>query len=123
MEMRMESIYIKDLRAVCIIGINPRERVDPQEIIINIKMDADLSRACASDDIADTIDYKVLKDELLTFCQASSYFLIERLADEIAQRVIAFSEKVAAVRVCVDKPGALTGARSVAVCVERSRLG
>lgn len=117
----MESIYIRDLRAVCIIGINPQERIDPQEVTINIRMDADLSQACASDDIHDTIDYKVLKDELLSFCGASSYFLIERLADEIAQRVLVFSNKVSVVEVCVDKPGALTGARSVAVRVERKR--
>jgi FolB domain-containing protein len=117
----MESIFIRDLRAVCIIGINPRERIDPQEIVINIRMDAVLQGACTSDDIADTIDYKGLKDQLLIFCNQSSYFLIERLADEIAQRVLAYSPKVCHVEVCVDKPGALTGARSVAVQVERSR--
>ena len=117
----MESIFIRDLRAVCIIGINPRERVDPQEVVINIRMDADLKGACQTDDISYTIDYKVLKDQLLAFCNASSYFLIERLADEIAQRVLAYSGKVHTVEVCVDKPGALTGARSVAVRVERTR--
>jgi FolB domain-containing protein len=117
----MESIYIRDLRAVCIIGINPRERVDPQEIVINIRMDADLHAACISDDITDTIDYKLLKDQILSFCNQSSYFLIERLADEIAAGVLAYSGKVCRVEVCVDKPGALTGARSVAVRVERAR--
>ncbi|MFU8780324.1 MAG: dihydroneopterin aldolase [Kiritimatiellia bacterium] len=118
----MESIFIRDLRAVCIIGINPRERVDPQEIVLNIRMDADLQDACRSDDISDTIDYKVLKDQLLAFCNQSSYFLIERLADEIAQRILSYSPKVGRVEVCVDKPGALTGARSVAVRVERARV-
>jgi len=119
----MESIFIRDLRAICIIGINPRERIDPQEIVINIRMDADLGDACRSDDIADTIDYKVLKDQLLSFCTQSSYFLIERLADEIARRVLAYSGRVHQVEVSVDKPGALTGARSVAVRVERRRAG
>ncbi len=119
----MESIFIRDLRAVCIIGINPRERIDHQEIVINIRMDGDLSKACHSDDIGDTIDYKVLKDELLAFCNQSSYFLIERLADEIAQRVLAYSHHVRHVEVTVDKPGALTGAYSVAVRVERTRDG
>lgn len=120
-EATVESIFIRDLRAVCIIGINPRERVDPQEIVINIRMDAALQAACASDDITDTIDYKALKDQLLAFCNQSAYFLIERLADEIATRVLAYSAKVQRVEVCVDKPGALTGARSVAVQVERFR--
>lgn len=117
----MESIFIRDLRAVCIIGINPRERVDPQEIVINIRMDADLLQACQTDDITDTIDYKILKDQLLSFCNDSSYYLIERLADEVAKRVLAYSAKVHHVEVTVDKPGALTGASSVAVRVERTR--
>jgi len=115
-----ERIYIRDLRVTCIIGINPGERVDPQDVVINICMECDLTAACASDAIEDTVNYKTLKDELTTFCTNSSYFLIERLADEIAFRCLA-DVRVQRVKVCVDKPGALTGARSVAVEVERGR--
>jgi len=115
-----ERIYIRDLRVTCIIGINPRERIEPQDVVINICMVCDLAAACASDAIADTVNYKTLKDELTAFCSKSSYFLIERLADEIATRCLA-DGRVRRVTVCVDKPGALTGARSVAVEVERSR--
>ncbi len=115
-----ERIYIRDLRVTCIIGINPRERVDPQDILINIRMDADLAAACASDAIEDTVNYKTLKDDLVAYCSASSFFLIERLADEVASRCLA-DRRVRRVTVCIDKPGALTGARSVAVEVEHHR--
>ncbi|HAS81744.1 MAG TPA: dihydroneopterin aldolase [Verrucomicrobia bacterium] len=115
-----EKIYIRDLRVTCIIGINPRERVDPQDILINIMMECDVADACASDAIADTIDYKTLKDELVGFVSGSSFFLIERLADQVAVRCLAYA-RVKRVCVGVDKPGALTGARSVAVEVERCR--
>ncbi len=115
-----EKIYIRDLRVTCIIGINPRERVDPQDILINIMMECDVAAACASDAIADTVDYKTLKDELVAFVAGSSFFLIERLADQVAARCLA-NARVKRVCVCVDKPGALTGARSVAVEVERCR--
>jgi len=115
-----ERIFIRDLRVACIIGINPRERVEPQDVVINIRMDCDLAAACASDRIEDTVNYKTLKDELTSFCANSSFFLIERLADEIASRCLA-REQVRQVTVSVDKPGALTGARSVAVEVERRR--
>ncbi len=116
----MERIYIRDLTVPCIIGINPRERVEPQDVVINIRMDCDLKAACASDDIADTVNYKTLKDELVSFCGRSSFFLIERLADEIASRCLA-DPRVQRVTVGVDKPGALTGARSVALELERCR--
>lgn len=115
-----ERIYIRDLRVSCIIGINPRERVEPQDVVINICMACDLAAACASDAIGDTVNYKTLKDELVAFCSQSSFFLIERLADAIATRCLA-DARVRQVTVCVDKPAALTGARSVAVEVERSR--
>lgn len=115
-----ERIFIRDLRVACIIGINPRERVEPQDVVINIAMECDLADACASDAIGDTVNYKTLKDALTAFCSQSAYFLIERLADEIATRCLA-DTRVRRVTVCVDKPGALTGARSVAVEVERGR--
>ena len=115
-----ERIMIRDLRVTCIIGINPRERVEPQDVVINIAMECDLAAACVSDAIEDTVNYKTLKDELVAFCTQSSYFLIERLADEVAARCLA-DARVRRVTVCVDKPAALTGARSVAVEVERGR--
>lgn len=115
-----ERIHIRDLRVACIIGINPRERVEPQDVVINIRMDCDLASACKSDSIEDTVNYKTLKDELTAFCANSSFFLIERLADEIAARCMV-PARVRQVTVSVDKPGALTGARSVAVEVERRR--
>lgn len=116
----MERIFIRDLRVACIIGINPRERVEAQDVMINIRMDCDLTKACASDAIEDTVNYKTLKDELMAFCSQSSFFLIERLADEIASRCLR-QNRVRHVIVSVDKPGALTGAHSVAVEVERCR--
>jgi len=115
-----ERIFIRDLRVTCIIGINPRERVEPQDVLINIGMECDLAAACMSDAIADTVNYKTLKDELVGACAQSSFFLIERLADDIASRCLK-EPRVRRVTVCVDKPGALTGARSVAVEVERDR--
>ncbi len=115
-----ERIFIRDLRVTCIIGINPVERVEPQDVIINIAMECDLAAACKSDAIEDTVNYTTLKDELVAFCSRSSFSLLERLADEIAMRCMG-DRRVQRVTVSVDKPGALTGARSVAVEVERRR--
>lgn len=116
----MDKIHIRDLKVLCIIGTNPHERVEEQEVCINITMECDYAAACQSDDIADTVNYKTLKDELVAYVGASDFFLIEKLAEEIASRCLA-DERVGQVTVSVDKPGALTGARSVAVEIERSR--
>jgi FolB domain-containing protein len=116
----MDKIHIRDLRVFCIIGTNPHERVEIQEVCINITMECNYADACKSDSIEDTVNYKTLKDELVEFVSASKFFLLEKLAEEIAQRCLA-RERVNSVKVCVDKPGALTGARSVAIEIERSR--
>ena len=115
----MNRIYIRDLVVNCIIGTMPKERVEKQDVCINIKMECDFETACESDCLADTMNYKTLKDELVKFVKASEYLLIEKMAGEIAKHCLGH-ERVLSVVVSVDKPGALTGARSVAVEIERS---
>ncbi len=119
-DQHLDRIFIRDLSCRCIVGINPDERTKKQEVIINIVMYADLRPACASDDIADTIDYKKIKRAVLDMAEQSSYSLIERLAEHIA--AICLEETaVRRVLVSVDKPGALRFTRSVAVEIVRER--
>ena len=116
----MNRIYIRDVVAKCIIGTEPRERVEPQSILINIRLECDFAAACHSDSLDETVDYKALKTELVAFTEKSSCFLLEKLASELAD-ICLKQELVQGVAICIDKPGALTGARSVAVEVERMR--
>ena len=78
--------------------------------------------AGASDRIGDTVDYKVLKDRIVDEIGGSQHFLIEKLAEHVAGLCLD-DARVRAVTVTVDKPGALTGARSVAVEITRHRAG
>lgn len=119
-ENRLDCIHIRDLVCRCIVGINPEERVKRQEVLLNVTVWADLRDACASDDIADTVDYKRVKEGILAMVEASSYNLVERLASEIAA-VCLQADRVRRVRVVLDKPGALRFARSVAVDITRER--
>lgn len=118
----MDRIHIRELTSRCIVGINPDERVNKQDVIMNITLEADLSSACVSDNIDDTIDYKRIKQSVLAMVEESEYFLIERLAQAIAEICLQDS-RVRAAHVSVDKPGALRFARSVAVEITRYRDG
>ena len=89
-------------------------------MIINITLWADYRAACRSDDIADTVDYKAIKKQVIRMVEDSSFQLIERLAEEIAGICLA-NPRVEKVAVSVDKPGALRFARSVAVEIVRAR--
>ena len=121
-DARLDRIYIRDLKCRCIVGINPGERTNLQDVIISIVLFANLRAACASDRIEDTVDYKSVKQAVLSMVEASSYFLVERLAGRIAE-VCLENARVCAVRVTVDKPGALRFAHSVAVEIYRERPG
>jgi FolB domain-containing protein len=119
-EARLNRIHIRDLRLRCIIGINPEEREKKQDVVINITLYADLRRAAATDAIEDTVDYKAIKLRVVEEVEASSGYLLERLADRIA-RICLEDAKVRRARVLIEKPGALRFARTVGVECIRDR--
>lgn len=118
----LDRIVIRDLMLRCIVGINPDERVHRQDVVITITLFVDLSRPCASDKIEDTVNYKTIKDEIVDLVESSQFFLIEKLAEEIAQTCLRHTA-VHAVSVSLDKPAALRFARSVAVEIHRKAGG
>lgn len=115
-----DRIHIRDLRAYCVVGIFPHERETKQEVNINITLYTDLSRAAQTDNINDTIDYKKLKKRVLELVEPSGYQLIETMAADIAS-ICLDDPRVERCTVSVDKPGALSYARSVAVEIDRGR--
>jgi D-erythro-7,8-dihydroneopterin triphosphate epimerase len=115
-----DKIYIRDLALRCIIGIYPEERREKQDVIINVVLEGDLSRAPVSDAIEDTINYKSIKKSIVRMVEASDFNLIETMAARILD--ICFEDdRVRRATVTVDKPGALRFARSVAVEMSRER--
>jgi FolB domain-containing protein len=116
----MDKIHIKEILLRAIVGINPDERINKQDVVISITMHVDLSTACKSDDVADTVDYKSVKKRVATLVETSQFFLIEKLAQAIAD-VCLEDDRVMQVDVLVEKPGALRFARTVGVEITRSR--
>ena len=116
----MDRIHIQDLSLRCVIGVLPEERREKQDVVLNVTLFVDLTRAGDTDSLADTVDYKSLKGRIRTLVEDSCFSLVEKLASEVAGVCLA-DPRVARVAVRVDKPGALRFARSVAVEIERSR--
>ena len=116
----MDKILTKDLLARGIIGINDWERENPQDILINIEIEADLSRAGASDNIEDSINYRTLTKRVIAHAESANRLTVEALAADLA--AICLEEpNTQKVRVRVEKPGALRFAKSVGVEIERQR--
>ncbi len=116
----MDRIIITELEVRCIIGTREVERKNKQKVVINIELETDLSKAAKSDDLEDTVNYKDLKDEVCRMVEKSECFLLEKLADQIAAMCLQV-DGVDAATVRAEKPGALTGARTVGVQVTRCR--
>ena len=115
-----DQIEISDLHLRAIIGINPEERENRQDILINITLDTDTRPAALSDDIADAANYRTITKSVITLVEISQFFLVEKLAAAIAQ-VCLEDHRVQRVRVRVQKPSALRFAASVGVTIERTR--
>ena len=117
--MSEDRILISDLMLRAIIGINDWERVERQDVLLNITLFGDLRAAGASDQIEDTINYRTITKEIVKHVESSQRFTVEALAADVA-RICLKAKGVARVRVRIEKPGALRFARSVGVEIERT---
>ena len=116
-----DKIIIRDLLVNCIIGTNSDERVNKQDVLLNITIETDLSIAGASDQLDDALDYFVLRNKIVDHLEQSQYFLLEKMADKVAEICLSDS-MVTAVEVTIDKPDALENTRSVAVKIRREKI-
>jgi len=114
----MDIIFLNDLKVETIIGIWDWERKIRQTVSIDLEMSADIRKAAASDDVEDTLNYKLVAKRLQQFIGDSSFRLVETLAEKIAGIVLDEFD-VSWVKVRVNKPGAIRGARDVGVLIER----
>jgi FolB domain-containing protein len=117
----LDRIVIRDLLVRGIVGINPEERRERQDILVNVTMWADTRPAAASDDIADAVNYRSVAKAMIAHIEAAQPQLVERLAANLAAICFAQDARVQVVEVSVEKPGALRFARSVGVAITRER--
>jgi 7,8-dihydroneopterin aldolase/epimerase/oxygenase len=114
----MDKIFLSELKIDTIIGIWEWERRIRQSVVIDLEMSADIAKAAATDDVADTLNYKLVAKRIQDFVAGSSFQLVETLAERIAA-IIREEFDVAWVKVRVNKPGAIRGSKAVGVLIER----
>jgi len=114
----MDKIFLDELKVDTIIGIWEWERRIRQTVVIDLEMSADIAGAAATDDVADTLNYKSVAKRIKGFVADSSFQLVETLAEQIAA-IVRDEFDVAWVKVRVNKPGAIRGSKAVGVLIER----
>ncbi len=115
-----DRILIRNLLLRAVIGVNEDERNNVQDVVLNITLEADTRAAGASDRIEDTVNYRTITKQIIAHVEASRYYLVEKLAAEVA-RVCLAHQGVQRATVRVEKPGALRFADSVGVEITRTR--
>jgi dihydroneopterin aldolase len=115
----MDKIFIHALKTEAIVGIFDWERQVKQTVLLDIEFSADIRKAALSDSIDDTLNYKAVAKRVLTFVEASSFHLVEALAEHVAMLILE-EYRVPWVRISLSKPGALRNSRDVGVILERA---
>ena len=116
----MDKVFISDLLARGIIGVNDWERKRPQDILINITIFTDTRRAAETDHINDCVNYSTVSKKVMAHAETSQRLTVEALANDLAKLCLE-ENGVQRVIVRVEKPGAVRFAASVGVEIERSR--
>ncbi len=119
-----DRITLRGMRFMGRHGVTPEERAEPQPFEVDLVLELDLSRAAASDDLADTVDYGAAFLVARRIVEGRSFHLLEALAGAIADAVLA-AFPVEEVEARVRKPKApLPGAfETVEVRLRRRRDG
>ncbi|MDP9065489.1 MAG: dihydroneopterin aldolase [Pseudomonadota bacterium] len=116
----MDKIFIHALRTETIIGIFDWERQVRQAVVFDIEVSVDVRKAAMTDAVEDTLNYKRVAKHVLAFVEASSFQLVEALAEHVAMLILGDFD-AAWVSVVLSKPGAVRGSRDVGVAIERDR--
>ena len=84
----MDIVYIRELEVRTIIGIYDWEREQQQVVSMDLEMGSDITRAAATDSIEQALDYKAVAKRIIQFVEGSEFFLVETLAERIAEIVL-----------------------------------
>ena len=116
----MDIVFIRELKVDTLVGIYDWERRMRQQVVLDLDMGADIARAAKSDKIEDTLDYKTVAKRVAQFVRESEFQLVETLAEKVAELVMG-EFRVPWVKVTLNKPGAVSGSKSVGVIIERGK--
>lgn len=119
----MDKIIIKGLKIYAYHGVNPEEKTEGQNFILDIVCNSDLSKPCRSDNVNDTVSYAQIIKYVRKIFTAEKYDLIEKAAQIVADGILDSFSAIDTVTVTLKKPEAPMKAdfEYVAVEITRSR--
>ena len=116
----MDKIIVKGLKLFAYHGVNPEEKVDGQNFVLDITAELDTKKAQYSDNVDDTVSYaKIIKTVRAVFTE-KSYDLIETAANKVGMAIMETYPALNSVTVLLMKPEAPIKAEFEYVAVEET---
>lgn len=100
--MKGDVVQLRGLRVLGRHGVLDEEKARDQPFEIDLDVEAPLTAAGRSDDLADTVDYGRLVADVAAVVAGERFHLLERLAERIAEVVLG-DDRVTGVTVAVRK--------------------
>lgn len=102
----MDKILVRNLKIFAYHGVNPEEKENGQNFVLDIDAFVDISVPCVTDNVEDTVSYaKIIKETVKIFtCQKDD--LLERAVQRVADGLFASFDKIQSLRILLKKPEA-----------------
>ena len=115
----MSRITLVDLEVFYCVGVPDEERATAQRLLVSVDMNYDFSVAAVSDRIEKTVNYDEVVQDLLKYGEGRNWKLIEKLATNIADMLLAkYRPQAVAVEI---KKFTIPQARYVAVSLTKTK--
>jgi 7,8-dihydroneopterin aldolase/epimerase/oxygenase len=114
------TVLIKDFLINEVIGIHKHEKIKKQQILFNIVIDINQNSLPDENDLASVVDYEKITNKLLKLTKSKSYNFLESLAEDSFKEIF-IDKRVNSVKIRIEKPEAITNAKSVGVEIFKNR--
>ncbi len=122
-----DVIRIRGLRVDCVVGVYPFERDSLQPLIVDVDLHFDTERAARSERLRETLNYHAIASQIVFVLQSCRFRLLETAAHVVATMLLAppalgdLRGPIEALGLTLAKPGALRGAATPSLTIERPR--
>ena len=83
----MDRVILNGIQCRLREGVSPEERREPQDCLVDVELEFDLSRAARTDDLLDTVDYSRVFALVQHLSRSEEFALLERFAGRLAEEI------------------------------------
>ena len=107
------SVFLHEVEVMCSIGLHDFEKQGKQRVLIDVEVRLDPNNEPTADNVADTLDYDLVRNTVIDIAEARHYDLQETIARQIYDAISQLKD-VIGVMVQTQKPDVYPNCKTVA---------